>query len=88
MAPPARQGASFEKYGGPDARSVVDGIMLYVENDSFHSENVSRFGFRVLRKWIKEPRRERISTNLAHPAVEKALAVIVKKGPVQILGGH
>ena len=25
---------------------------------------------------------------LAHPAVEKALAVIVKKGPVQILGGH
>ena len=32
VAPPARQGAALKKNGGPDARTIVDGILFYVKN--------------------------------------------------------
>ena len=34
VAPPALQGAALEKDGGPDARPVVDGVFLDVEDVS------------------------------------------------------
>jgi hypothetical protein len=37
VAPPARQGAALKKNGGPDAGTIVDGILFYVENFSGYS---------------------------------------------------
>jgi hypothetical protein len=36
VAPPTRQGATLQKNRLPDARTIVDGVMLDVENSSKH----------------------------------------------------
>jgi hypothetical protein len=37
VAPPAGQGAAFEKNGCPDSRTIVDGKFFYIKDDSaFH----------------------------------------------------
>jgi hypothetical protein len=34
MAPPARKGAALEEHRGADARAIIDGVLLDVENYS------------------------------------------------------
>jgi hypothetical protein len=37
VAPPARQGATLKKNGGPNTGTIVNGILFYVENFSGYS---------------------------------------------------
>lgn len=51
MAPGAIQGAAFQEDGGADARPVLDGVSLHVENNTFrHSQHCQRKGINRFRQ--------------------------------------